>query len=227
MIRRHEPLGSMKEGMTHVNKTWYLRFFCIHDSWRNCYRRLCFRSINHFGFIIDYAQLSATHALLFGILLTYVAMLLMLLLDECGLISFTPKTFLKRQLMNSTREILLSKFRSRRWIGISFLHTSKNKAWRLQTLLIKLNAQSKMLKNSGFGVLVFSIIFLVEFFLFKVSDKQLVIKYCLPCNCNYFSQTGCKVSHLVLCFDLSILCWLIAEPDFLPVKINAKDKRES
>jgi uncharacterized membrane protein len=88
----------------------------------------------------------------------------------------------------------------------------------------KLNAQSKMLKNSSFGVLVFSIIFLVEF---------LISGYSLN---NLLSSVACLVAAIILAKQaVKFRTWfyqsiyqsyvgIIAEPEFLPIKIISKSK---
>ena len=88
----------------------------------------------------------------------------------------------------------------------------------------KLNAQSKMLKNSSFGALIFSVIFLAEF---------LISGYSLN---NLLSSIACLIVAITLAKEfVKFLTWfyqsiyqsyvgIIAEPDFLPVKLTSKSK---
>ena len=131
--------------------------------------------INHFGLIVDYTQFSATHVLFFGILSYLCGYIVDAVSGRMWLDFFHPKNLFEKTIseFNERNPFIKVSLKEMDWyIVFTFI---KKQSIEIADTIDKLNAQSKMLKNSGFGSLVFSIIFLIEFFFSKYQINNLLL----------------------------------------------------
>ena len=183
---------------------------------------ILFVLVNHFGLVIDYAQLSAAYVLPFAIL----AYVFGYVLD-----SFTGKVWLKFFRPKNFFEMVINEFNARNpqievsprdmdW-SIVFAYIRKQSV-EMADYIDTINAQSKMLANSSFGVFIFSVIFLVDFFISKYQLSNLLLS--ATCLFIAISLANESVKFRSWFYESVFQSYvaIIAEPKFLPVKLKPK-----
>jgi len=180
--------------------------------------------INHFGLIVDYTQLSATHILLFGILSYLCGYVVDAVSGRIWLNFFYPKNHFEKTIneFNERNPFIKVSLKTMDWY-IVFTYIKKQSI-EIADTIDKLNAQSKMLKNSGFGSLIFSIILLVEFFYSNYQINNLLLSIACLVIAIILAKQAVKFRTWFYVSIYQSYVGLIAEPDFLPVKLLSKQK---
>lgn len=180
--------------------------------------------INRFGLIIDFTQLSATHILLFGILSYLSGYVVDAISGRMWLDFFHPKNLFEKTIneFNERNPSIKVSLKEMDWY-IVFTYIKKQSIDIADTI-DKLNAQSKMLKNSGFGAVIFSIIFLVEFFSSKYHVNNLLLSIACLVVAIILAKQAVKFRSWFYVSIYQSYVGIISEPEFLPVKIIPKAK---
>ena len=178
--------------------------------------------VNHFGLVIDYAQLSAAYLLPLAIVAYIFGYVLDSFTGKVWLKFFRPKNFFEKVVndFNARNPYIEVSPKDMDW-SIIFAYIRKQSVG-MADYIDTVNAQSKMLANSSFGAFLFSIIFLFDFFISKYQLNNLLLSaICLFIALPLANQSVKFRSWFYESIFQSYVA-IIAEPKFLPVKLKPK-----
>ena len=178
--------------------------------------------VNHFGLVIDFTQLSASYLLPFAILAYLFGYVLDTFSGKVWMRFFHPKNFFEKVIndFNARNPYIEVSPKDMDW-SIVFAYIRKQKM-EMADYIDTVNAQSKMLGNSSFGALLFSIIFLIEFFISKYQLNYLLLSAACLFVAIPLAKQSVKFRSWFYESIFQSYVAIIAEPEFLPVKLKSK-----
>lgn len=177
----------------------------------------------HFSLAIDFANLSLVEFLVFGILSYLIGYASDFIAGKTWIRLFRKKKLFETTMIdfNKRHPSLDVEFQEMGWyIPYSFV---KLHNLEIAQDIDKFNVTNKMLKTSSFGILLFAIIFTVEFFLNNYLPIYLILGFSCLIVAVILAHEATRFLRWFYQATFQALVAVVAKPEQMPIKFNSKE----